>query len=201
MFYKIISFSLFLLLISFGATYFYCVRLREGDESHYRQLVRESIELRSKRALERHPARQLRKDVQKDIWTTNGKERSHFRLKSEGSDLLILQRKDKFEATEHLQNLECCLQEEVDVSENRQQLRYLSAKEGTYFFPTHRFLAQAVRLSFFRIGGIELPPSWPATSPFLRGTASEVSFSAAGKSPTFTARRLQAQLDPEKELP
>jgi hypothetical protein len=201
MFRKIALFSFFLVLLAGTISVYFCVQLRPEDLPRYQKLVQESAELRSKKALEAHPARQLRKDVQKDIWTLSGAERTHLRLKSEGSELVIRQRKDKLEATEYLQNLTCSMQEEVNSAENRQQVRYLTALQGTYFFPSHRFLAEQVRLCFYQIGGIDLPQEMPQTPPFLRGAAREVSFSAAGKTGTFKAHHLQAELSSEAGLP
>ncbi len=201
MFGKIKLYSIAFFLASFAFVCLYFIRLRPSDLPELKKLCRESAELRSKRALERHPAKQYRTDVQKDIWTVNGKERKHVRLKSERSDLVIRQRKDKFEATEHLQQLQCWVQEEVDPKEARQQIRYVTADRGTYFFPSHRFLTEEVNLSFYRLSGTELPDTIPTETPFLRGTAREISFNAAGKSTTFTAYDLRAALIPEEEFP
>ncbi len=182
-----------LFVIATAAAFYYFGRLHESDLPEYETLVRESAELRSKSALEQEPARQFRTAVQKDIWTLQAQERLHYRLKSLSSDLTIRQIKGKIDAVEQLQNIECCMQEEID--QDNQQIRYLFAAEGAYFFPSHRFAAEEVDLYFFSLPGAELPSSWPATTPFLHGTASEAVFSAKDGSPSFTAYHLNAEFD------
>lgn len=196
MFRKVTALSFLLVFCMGAAVSLSCVRMRKGDVGRYRKLVKESVELRSKRALERHPAHQLRHGVQKDIWTPKANERSHFRLRSEGSELIIQQKKDKFEATESLQNLECCVQEEIDLANQTQQVRFVTAELGTYFFPNHQFLANEVSILFYDLPGAELPQVMPDAHPFLKGHAKEASFSAGGKTANFTAYELQAQFDP-----
>jgi len=195
MFGKITIFSSFLLICSFGAAIYSFARLDPQELAEYQKLVKESLELRSKPALEREPTQQLRKEVQKDIWTFNNNQRLHYRLKSEGSELKIVQTKRKVDVREELQKIECCLQEEI--GSNAQQVRYIFAPEGTYLFPSHRFMTEEADLFFFSLPGSELPSIWPKEAPFLRGTASEVLFSADLGSPAFTAYHLNAELNRE----
>jgi hypothetical protein len=178
------------------ATFLLHVRTRPYDASRYRKLVQESAELRSRRALERHPAHQMRAGVQKDIWAVDGTERLHFRLNSGYSELSITQKKDKFEAVEELQQINCWIQEKIDPNTQMQQVRTLTASEGTYYYPSHRFLANAVHLGIYRLPGIELPTSL-TEKPFLIGVARQATFVASGKNPTFTAYDITATLDPE----
>ena len=144
----------------------------------YQKLVQESRDLHSKRALEKNPALQVRKDVQKDIWALHNGNRTHFQLKSEASELTIRQSKDKFEAVEQLQHLESFLQGE--------DFRYLTAKEGTYFYPSHCFLAEGTE--FFSYRG-------DSETPFLQGTAREAVFEAIDNSPTLAAHGVQGIFD------
>lgn len=183
-----------------GLVCFFFVRLRASDAPKYRKLVQESAELRSRHALEREPAHQTREGVQKDIWVAEGSERLHFRLNSRYSELMIRQKKDKVEAVEELQQIECWIQEEIDSKTNKQLVRQLKAAEGIYTYPSHRFVAETVHLAFFRLSGTDLPRSTLA-KPYLTGLAREASFAATSKLPTFTAYHLSATLDPEQGLP
>jgi hypothetical protein len=180
--------------------YLLLIQVRSSDTPRYRRLVQESAELRSRRALEKSPAHQLREGVQKDIWAIDGSERLHFRLTSGYSELTLRQKKDKVEAVEELRQINCWIQEEIDRAGNAQQVRFVSASEGTYDYPSHRFLAHSVHLAFYRIPGLDLPLSL-TEKPFLSGVAREVAFAATSKIPTFTAYHLTAQLDPERGLP
>ncbi|HSX25953.1 MAG TPA: hypothetical protein VLE89_02990 [Chlamydiales bacterium] len=193
----------FIALSTFACLFAYRnhVQIHPQDAPIYQKLSQESTALRSRHALERHPARQKREGVQKDIWVVNGNERLHFRLKSAYSHLTVAQKKDKVEATEELKQIDCWVQDEIDTVNSLQQIRTLTADEGIYYFPSHRFLAQSVNLAFFRLAGTELPSSLFPEKPFLTGVAREVTFAATCKTPTFTAYHLRAELDPERGFP
>lgn len=195
LFQKTIFCSLAIIASAIAFSFFLHVRMRSSDVSRYRKLVQESRELRSRRALERHPAHQIRERVQKDIWAVDGTQRLHFRLNSGYSELFLKQKKDKVEAIEELQQIHCLIQEKIDPIAQVQQVRTLTASEGTYYYPSHRFIASSVHLAFYRILGTEFPLTIHE-KPFLTGVAQEVSFDAASKIPTFTAHRISAQLDP-----
>lgn len=116
-------------LLSFSIYWFH-IRKSPEDALAYENLVQESIDLRTRRALEEKPAHQKRQHVQKDIWTQN--ETRHFQIQSEHSDLTIAQKKEKLEAIEELKNINCSIQNEFT----------LTADEGIYTYPTHQFIAQ-----------------------------------------------------------
>lgn len=201
MFRRALSLSIALILLAAWSIVRHHAAISPDEAALYKKLASESVALRSHHALERHPAHQKRERVQKDIWMANGDERLHFRLKSLYSDLTVTQKKDKVEAVETLKQIDCWIQDEIDRGKDLQQIRTLNAEEGVYYFPSHRFLAQSVHMAFFRLPGTEIPSSLFPEKPFLTGIAREVSFAATGKSPTFTAYHLKAQLDPERGLP
>jgi len=199
MFKRAIASSLALIAALVAAAYFFNVRIGTGDPIAYRTLCKEKKAFHSFNALERRPAIQFREKVQKDIWFADGEERLHFLLKSRHSELTLIQRKDKVEAIEKLQQVDCWIQDEVDRAASIQQVRKITADEGIYYFPAHRFLAHSVQLGFFRLQGIELPKETPVQEkPFFYGTASEVRFAANDHLPTFTAYQLRAKLDPTR---
>lgn len=112
------------------AIYWFHIRKSPEDALAYEHLIQESIDLRTRRALEEKPAHQKRQHVQKDIWTQN--ETRHFQIQSQDSDLTIAQKKEKLEAIEELKNINCSIQNEFT----------LSADEGFYTYPTHQFIAE-----------------------------------------------------------
>jgi hypothetical protein len=168
--------------------------LRHRDSAQYRKIVQESAEIRSRKALERQPSHQTRTDVRKDIWSAGGDERLHFRLKSAGSELALIQKKGKIEAVEELRKIECWIQEKIDPLLNMSEVKALKAASGTYHYPASRFDAETVELFFYRLRSASEFPI--LEKPYLSGTARETTFSAAGKTPSFTARGLQAKLEP-----
>ncbi len=181
--------------------YFFSIQSRLEDAPSYRKLIAESVDLRSKHALEREPAIQIRSGVQKDIWTLDGTERPHVRILSQNSELTIRQNRGKFSAEETLHSIDSWMQEEIDRSQNIQQIRHCLADEGLYSFPAHEFLAKNVHLDFYRIPGHELPTAPPEQRPYLKGIAREVAFRTSNKAPTFTAYHLLAEFDPIRGLP
>ncbi len=173
MFRKITAFALLVLCLSIGAAFFLHIQPKPGQEAEYTNLVQSTAELRSKKTLERQPARQLRREVQKDIWTLSGGKRTHFRLKSKGSDLLIQQQRKKFEIKEDLQWIEYCMQEP-----SSEQVRWITARQGTYFFPSHKFEALDPELTVYSHCEENLPICCPISSPLLKVAAKGVEFTA-----------------------
>jgi lipopolysaccharide export system protein LptA len=112
------------------AIYWFHIRLTPEDALAYEKLTQESLELRTKKALEETPAHQEREGVQKDIWTQD--ETRHFRIRSKQSNITIGQKKDGIEAIEHLNQIQCIVQNEF----------ILEADEGFYNYPSHQFTAQ-----------------------------------------------------------
>lgn len=199
MFRPILFFCCLLLAASIAAIYIFLIQCHSKDKIAYQQLLKESVELRTRKALEHEPIEQVRKGVQKDIWE-GGKERLHFQLRSDRSSLSLTQKKGKLEAIENLQQIECLIQEAIDLAGCTQQLRRLRAEEGIYRFPSHSFSAETVHLAFYQVPGIELPASLETEKPFLKGIARTSTFGAANKTPTFNARSLRLQLDPQREI-
>lgn len=126
MFFRILALS----VLMGAALYWYCIHLEPCDLPNYQKLMAESVELRTRKALEQEPAYQKRQGVQKDLWTQNGTR--HFCIQSQTSGLTIRQKKDKVEATEALRNIECTTPNGVK----------LTAEEGLYDYPSHQFIAQ-----------------------------------------------------------
>lgn len=100
MFKRAVTCFAFLILTAAFATYWYCIRIRQVDIANYTQMIQEREKLRNSAALDQEPSKQKRENVQKDIWTKNG----HFQMKSDKSELILTQKKDKIEAVEYNQN-------------------------------------------------------------------------------------------------
>ncbi|OGN55558.1 MAG: hypothetical protein A3D96_04340 [Chlamydiae bacterium RIFCSPHIGHO2_12_FULL_44_59] len=106
------------------------LQLTPKDEQCYQDLAKESLELRTRHALEETPAHQKRLHVHKDIWTQD--RMRHFRIACDESELTIYQKKDKTEAKEVLQSIYGALDSEWS----------LSADYGIYTFPSNQFIAE-----------------------------------------------------------
>lgn len=174
--------------------------VRPSDYKDYQTLLDQKTGKMEKNAL-LQPVRQMRSDVQKDVWFCEGKDRLHFRIHSECSELALKMADNKPEIVETLQNLECDLQDKLyfdHAGKKFQQLRHFTANEGVYLFPSHRFFAEKVNLSFCQALGHELPFFLNPEQSFLTGYATEVSFFLSDKNPAFTASHLKAKVRPER---
>lgn len=146
-------------------------------------------------------ANQKRKGIRKDIWfTQEDGARLQYRIESQTSLLawtfLGDSRQEKIEILEHLQGIQCWMQDRLYFSEGvpMQSLRFFEADEGSYQMSTQQFLANSVHLSLFRLNGHRFPEHLDPKKAFLTGLAREVSFGIAGENPHFQADNFKATL-------
>jgi len=193
-----IDMTVMIILFALGAgIYHFQIKQGPGDKGEYQHLIAET----TKEKPQTHPITQIRKGVQKEIWTVRNGQRALFRLNSEDSKLSILPKNGILDICEKLHNLEGCMQEEIiPGTPSVQEIRTLKAENGTYFFPSHQFISDAVTLKFYRIVGSEFPTALLNSKPYLRGNVFDVAFGAQAKSLTFTADYLKADLDPKQLL-
>ena len=136
---------------------------------------------------------QIRKNVQKDIWT---EERLHFRLFSESSKVRLKKAK-KVSFEETLKNLQCWIQDKVDPK--NQQIRYFTSASGKYYFPDHKFYAEKINLYFYQLPGKELPSNISEKEAYVSGIAKDISFYIFEKTPHFKAEHFRAHFNFENE--
>jgi hypothetical protein len=137
------------------------VKPETNDKAQYEKIVESRTAVKPPKTGKNPPTHQVRTGVQKDFWTQN--HGSHVRLKSVSSDLWIQQCKNKFEITEDLESLECCIQD--GVSETGQEIKWLSAKQGSCTYPSFSFEAKEANLSIFSLQGTEFPNHLPQLPP------------------------------------
>ncbi|HSW72791.1 MAG TPA: hypothetical protein VLG44_05240 [Chlamydiales bacterium] len=189
-----ILYSLLLVFLS-GVIAYQLIHVRDVDYKAYQELEMQKAAAIEKKSLWK-PLKQMRQIVQKDIYLPEENERHHLRITSENSELSFRFINKKPQIVENLKQLQCWMQDKI--LNDSQQIRYFTAKEGTYLFPSHFFYAQKVHLSFYQCPGFLLPTSLSVEDAFLNGFANEVSFQLNEKSPTFTAHKLKAKIYPEK---
>jgi hypothetical protein len=145
-------------------------------------------------------AHQVRRGVQKDIFFSDKENRLHFRIKSSLSSLSINRQKGRQQLVEHLHDIECFVQDKIDLTSQVQQIRYFTAQEGEYLFPSHQFSANNITLSFFQLPGQFLPDKMLQHDAYLSGFAKKLFFSLEEKSPKFTVDHFKAKFSLEKGL-
>ncbi len=149
---------------------------------------------------------QERKGVIKEIhFVQEDKTRLHYRIQSQTSLLTMQPQGHKIEFIEKLEKIKCWMQDKLYYTSPgvgpMQQIRFLEAEDGLYYYTSQQFLAQSVALSLYRLNNHELPASLGRTTPFLKGIARDVSFAVSGKLPQFKAQHFKAELNhtlPEK---
>lgn len=174
--------------------------VRKGDLAAYKAMSRKTREVAKSREIE--GASQKRRGVRKDIWLAQEAGNPlHTRIDSEASTLTLLPVNEKIDIIENLEKIRCWMQDRLFVNNgaSSQQMRFFEADAGTYQYTTQQFLAKTVELSFFRLPGHDLAVRVNPEEAFLRGIASNVSFSVSGKSPKFQAERFQALLQSQHE--
>lgn len=178
--------------------------LKPKDIKKYHKILNRKAKLTSCKALKRKPIHQERTNVQKDIFLLQNNSRLHFRIFSKNSTLKITEKQNSIELIENLKNIKCFAQDKIyynpESKRFEQKIRYFTAKEGTYTYPSHKFLTDSINLSFFDLPGKTLPSNIHSFTPYLKGIAREVSFFLKDKSPKLNAHHFRASFDANKEL-
>ena len=125
--------------------YFQFIAVREKDLAAYQDLMQESLDIKSKHALEKEPGKQIRSHVQKDIWTGENQKKSHIRIVSESSELIISQQGRSLQAYETFRNM---MRVQVPMT-LRCRSMYVVPKEGSMAVWSG-FVVGPVRLSMLK---------------------------------------------------
>lgn len=178
--------------------------VRDKDIALYKGLM-EKKEIAATKTPAFSSTNQYRKKVRKDIWfAQDDASRLHYRIESLGSVLTLIPINNKFNIVESLDGIKCWMQDKLYYGNKdeipMQQTRYIEANEGIYQHATQEFVAQGVALSLFRLPGHTLPTQLlDAKKAFLKGIASNVSFSVSGKTPQFQAKQFTASINKEND--
>ena len=142
-------------------------------------------------------ASQSRKKVRKDIWVSQpNHQRLQNRIDSKTSLLTLTPHKGSLEVVEQLQDIQCWSQEKIYTTgaAPSHQLRILQAQEGSYSYKTQTFEAANASLALCKIQGLSLPIQPQTHEIFLKGTASQISFTVESGVPLFKADQFKASL-------
>jgi hypothetical protein len=145
-------------------------------------------------------AYQKRENIQKDIWIGEKLDQRHIRINSNISELFLTLKKDKMDILENLYDIECAIQDKTTAS-NIQHIRYFTAKNGSYLFRAHKFLANDTSIYFFKFPGKDLPTVLDFKNAYLQGNAQSLSFLLSEKKPCFNVSSFKAKIYPERGAP
>ena len=174
----------------------YCV-LRKKDYKKYNYFLLKKK--KNKMSFQKN-ALQERENVQKDLWTSD-KERLHFRLYSDKSHLSIfLNKNKKLQVEEKMENISCWLQDQVQKNPTSQQIRFFTADNGIYTYPSHRFVSSCVNLYFLYLMGNALPDTIKKEDAYINGYVKEFSFiMPANHIPKCHASHINASISGDKK--
>ena len=183
--------TLLLFLALMGGAFYHVVK---QTESHSRLGQRDDFSPTSP-----CPTKQIRTDVQKDLWIFNEGFRLHHRMESPRSILTIYPKGDRCELVEEMQDMKCYLQENVQMEgRSMQQIRFIASASGTYYYSNQYFDAHQVFLALFRIPGNRLETELDFNEAFLKGVAQDVLLSFAEAPPHFQAKKFKAYVSPKQ---
>lgn len=196
-------FKFFYVTIFTAILYFFIntFSISEKDLHQYHDIIQRKTKLTSCKNLKRNPIQQTRKDVQKDIFFLQKKDRLHMHISSELSFLNIQEKKGKIIFHEHLKNITCISQDEITKKTHpMQKLKYCTSSFGTYVYPSCLFFSPHMKIDLFEIPGNTLPQDLSCYTPYLKGNAEKVSFSMQKKIYTLHAEHFKAFFDPSVEF-
>ena len=179
---------------------YFLFHFSESDVRYYKKYLKRRSRYLQSSNLKSYTSCQDRKKVQKDIWISGEDFRPHLRITSDDSKLKLIQSKGNANLVEQLQNIQCWMQDKIDIQNNTQHIRHFQADEGIYDFMSHNFLAKEIKLDFFHFQDITLPDHFPSHQSYLNGTATELSFSFKNRIPYISASHLSAEITLEQEL-
>ena len=155
-----------------------------------------SISIATTRKAKQGPVEQIRHGAAKDLWKLgeDGGVRLHYHIESPYSILTAYPQGSSYELVERMNGIKCYFQENVDLDQSRQQIRYFQADRGSYSYGKQSFTAESVLITVSQTAGNELQMNINPTEIFLKGMASQVSLSFAGQQPDFQAKAFRAKI-------
>lgn len=166
--------SLSLFILSLGLT---CLYLFSPNEKGYKKFLSQS---KKQKVEYKHPI--YRNCTKKDIWYTKGDQRLKLHIENKTSNLFLHINGNKLQMIEEMRDIFIQTQ---DFMHGEKSARNFHAKHGTYNYNSKMFLTNDAFIEIFRKDN---------TSPFITGTANEVSISLKQKQPRINAKHFNAKI-------
>ncbi|KKK71977.1 hypothetical protein LCGC14_2908530, partial [marine sediment metagenome] len=116
--------------------------INEKDIVAYNNLAQKNLEFDSTKAY------QKRENVQKDLYVIDKNTRKHYLISSKLSEIFLDRKNQKYELIENLNSITLICYEDILDTQMMQHIKYITAKSGSYIFPSHKFNLFDVNLSF-----------------------------------------------------
>lgn len=144
-----------------------------------------------------HSAYQKRKDVKKDLYIIDNDIRKHYIIKSQNSEIFLNKKNQNYEIIENLDNITLICFENIDNISKLKQVKYITAKNGLYYFPSHNLELNDVDVSFFNTSKIN---KLNLNKAYFSGHAKELNFSVEEKKPIIEISSFEGSFDPKKGI-
>lgn len=195
MFKKALGSAVILLALAVLYLVYYSFYILPKDVARYEKYLKDVQETPHK---QKAPTYQSRENVIKDIWHLHHGQRLHYQIRATSSMLMLIPEGNSFSLREHLQCIDCLLQEKLYTNHDHQPMQHvraLHADEGIYDFSNHQFSAEKIHLYLYALSDHSLPHKI-LKSPFLKGHANNILLTLSStKGPTFHAEKFVASMD------
>jgi hypothetical protein len=179
-------FSLITLIILLFINFFI---ISKNDLEKFNQAQTKNYEIQSQ------SAHQKRQNVKKDLYIVDKTTRKHYVISSNSSEIFLNRKNQKYELIENLDKITFLCFENIDPNEKFQHIRYITANNGSYFFPSHNLELKDVNLSF--INSL-ITKNIDFQNPYFAGQAKKLYFSIQNKKPIIEVFSFEGSFDPKK---
>ena len=180
--------------------------INEKDIVAYNNLEQKNLEYDATKAY------QKRENVQKDLYIVDKNARKHYQISSKLSEIFLDRKHQKYQLIENLNSITLICFEDISDPQMMQQIKYITAKSGSYIFPSHKFNLFDVNLSFintlnFNHASVEQTSLDQAIldqtifkNAYFQGKAKELTFSVHKKKPEIKAISFEGSFSPKKSV-
>ncbi len=146
-----------------------------------------------------HVALQKRKNMQKDFYFLQGKERVHYQIKAKNSTLLLTPESKQVDLFtpknmnlfEMLDDIDCFLEEGGELTK---ELRHIKAAKGIFDYRSHLFKSDKAFIYSYRLPKFQPISNISLDDSYVRSVAEKLSISLFSKTPSFKAKSIQAKV-------
>ena len=175
--------------------------INKKDIVAYNNLEQKNLEYDATKAY------QKRENVQKDLYIVDKNARKHYQISSKLSEIFLDRKNQKYQLIENLNSITLICFEDILDPQMMQQIKYITAKSGSYIFPSHKFNLFDVNLSFVNtlnfthtsMGQTSLDQTIFKNA-YFQGKAKELSFSIHKKKPEIKAISFEGSFNPKKSV-
>lgn len=191
-------FSALIFILGLIYLYFSLWIVTPANEIEYKDLMENTNTKVESSAKTSYVAKQLRINMQKQIFYQEGSQRLEMQIFASKAELVFDHQDDTTSIVEEMQDVRCFIQEALFVVQPKdhtmQRILYLEAVNARYDYKSERIIAEKVKLSRYVLPGSTLIVSIEGLVPTMAGEAESAEFDLAGGTLHFKASHFKAIL-------